>query len=123
MRLMILLCCLLGFAPSGFADDGKAQVTSALTKVSERVYAVRIVSVDGRNLPEGGRQLLRLAPGTHRLGLVAIIERSNSMKIRDRRTPRPQTLEVTIEAGKHYEIGARVLDPAYGEWVAYVAER
>jgi hypothetical protein len=91
-----------------------------LSRQSERVYAVRVVSVDGRNLPENGRQSLPLAPGRHKLGIVALIERDHSFGLRDRRRPSSKFVEIDVVEGQQYRIGAKVLDARYEEWSAVV---
>lgn len=122
-RIGLLLCTLLllGAAAAQAGDQG--QVISVLTKQSERVYAVRIISVDGRNLPEGGRQLVRLDPGKRRLGVVALIERDNAFGLRNRQRPEPKYVEIDVEAGKHYRIGAKVQDARYQEWTTVIEFR
>ncbi len=120
--LRILGFALMAFAGAVSAAD-RGQVTSVLTRDSERLYAVRIVSVDGANLPEGGRNLIRLEPGKRRLGLVALIERDNSFNMRRNIRPQPQHVDIDVEAGKHYKVGAKVQDPAFENWTPVVEFR
>jgi hypothetical protein len=120
VRAIALALMLL--APSMVFADDKGQVTSVLTRQSERLYAVRVVSVDGENLPMA-RQLIRLEPGKRRLGVVALIERDNAFNLNRRERPQPKYVEIDVEAGKHYRIGAKVNDPAYREWSTVVEFR
>lgn len=123
-RLAALLCVLFLLAvPTVQAADAEGQVTSVLTRQSERLYAVRIISVDGRNLPEGGRQLVRLEPGKRRLGVVALIERDNAFGLTQRNRPAPKYVDIDVEAGKHYRVGAKVQDPRYRDWTTVVEFR
>jgi|GEM_PF-5448969 len=114
---------LLALIAAPLAAAEKGQVTSVLTQDSQRLYAVRIISVDGQNLPEGGRNLLRLEAGKHRLGLVALIERDNSFALRRSERPKPQHVDIDVESGKHYRIGAKVLDAGYQNWTPVVEFR
>lgn len=113
----------LFLAATPLAAAEKGQVTSVLTQDSQRLYAVRIISVDGENLPAGGRNLLRLEPGKRRLGLVALIERDNAFALRRKDRPQPQHVDIEIEAGKHYRIGAKVQDATYREWTPVIEFR
>ena len=117
----LALALALSATPLIAADKG--QVTSVLTRTSERLFAVRIISVDGENLPAGGRNLIRLDPGKRRLGLVALIERDNSFDLRRHRQPQPQEVEIDVESGKFYRIGAKVRDATYRDWTPVVEFR
>lgn len=121
LKLVSLLLALMATPLAAAADKG--QVTSILTKDSQRLYAVRIISVDGENLPAGGRNLLRLAPGKRRLGLVALIERDNAFALRRKDRPQPQHVDIDVEAGKHYRIGAKVQDATYRDWTPFIEFR
>lgn len=121
-RVLSFLCLLLFLGTVAQAAD-QGQVTSVLTKQSERVYAVRIISIDGRNLPEGGRQLVRLDPGKRKLGVVALIERDNAFGLRNRQRPEPKYIDIEVEAGKHYRVGAKVQDARYQDWTTVVEYR
>ena len=121
-KLCAVALALMLLNPSVAVADDKGQVTSVLTRQSERQYAVRVISVDGQNLPMA-RQLIRLAPGKRRLGVVALIERDNAFHLNRRERPQPQYIEIDVEAGKHYRIGAKVNDPAYREWSTMVEFR
>jgi|CXWL01.1.fsa_nt_gi hypothetical protein len=114
---------LLVLAAGSVSAADKGQVTSVLTRNAERVFAVRIISVDGENLPEGGRNLVRLAPGKRRLGLVALIERDNSFNLRRQQQPEPQEVDIDVESGKHYRVGAKVTDAGYRNWTPVIEFR
>ena len=116
-------CLLLALMAAPLAAAEKGQVSSVLTQDSQRLYAVRIISVDGENLPEGGRNLMRLAPGKRRLGVVALIERDNSFALRRSERPEPQHIDIDVESGKHYRIGAKVLDAGYRNWTPVIEFR
>ena len=88
-KLCAVALALMLLNPSVAVADDKGQVTSVLTRQSERLYAVRVISVDGQNLPMA-RQLIRLAPGKRRLGVVALIERDNAFHLNRRERPQPQ---------------------------------
>lgn len=121
--LLKISCALLVLSAGSVSAADKGQVTSVLTRNAERVYAVRIISVDGENLPEGGRNLVRLAPGKRRLGLVALIERDNAFNLRRQQQPQPQEVDIDVESGKQYRVGAKVTDPGYRNWTPVIEFR
>ncbi len=118
-----IACLLLALVMTPLAAADKGQVTSVLTQDSQRLYAIRIISIDGENLAAGGRQLVRLEPGKRRLGLVALIERDNAFALRRSDRPKPQHVDIDIEAGKHYRIGAKVQDATYRDWTPVIEFR
>lgn len=118
----VLLIAVVALLPlSAWAGD-QGQITSILTRQSERAFAVRIVTVDGKNLPYG-RTLIRLDAGKHRLGVVPLIERDNAFNLANRDRPQAQTIDIEVEAGKHYRIGAKVKDARYQDWSALIEYR
>jgi hypothetical protein len=116
-RILVALVGLLLWVPSTALAGGQGQVTSVLTRQSERLFAVRVISIDGHNMPSA-RSLVRLQPGKRRLGVIALIERDNAFNLRNRDRPQPQYVDIDVEAGKHYRIGAKVSDARYQEWTA-----
>ena len=121
-RLFAIALAALIWAPLPSLAADKGQVTSVMTRQSERLFAVRIISVDGVNQPSA-RPLIRLNPGKRRLGVIALIERDNAFHLNRRQQPKPQYVEIEVEAGKHYRIGAKVSNADYKDWTAVIEYR
>lgn len=94
------------FTTSPREPHGK--VSGDLGQPTRDIYPVRIVRLNGHNIPAGGREMLWLTPGEYELQLsvTARMLRAAPGNLRPRRDERMQPLQLTVEEGASYRIGA-----------------
>ena len=84
---------------------------------AQKIFPVRVTVVDGDNVSDRKTSLL-LTPGRHTLRLLALIDDATML------SPGPYrktfledgVLEIEIEEGKRYLIGAKLLGPRRRQW-------
>jgi hypothetical protein len=99
----------LALAASG-VDEPRAIVAVAYDGIAQQVHPVLIQAVDGKQQVQPLRDTLWLAPGKHTLRLAARLD-DNAVRLRGpvgARAAAPAVLELEVEAGKRYLIGAKV---------------
>lgn len=84
------------------------QVIGDIGQPTRDIYPVRVVRVNGHNVPGAGRSVLWLKPGDYQLHLSAEARMLRNVpgNLRPRRDERMGALELTVEEGKTYRIGA-----------------
>ncbi|MDX1626750.1 MAG: hypothetical protein R3323_09575 [Wenzhouxiangellaceae bacterium] len=99
----------LAAASTGTAEEeaGKAHVSGGPGYPANDLFAVEFAEIDGRNIPD--REDLWLEPGTYRLTVI-VPERFTESKINQSQrfdTTDYVDFDLTVEAGKRYEIRGR----------------
>ena len=91
-------------------DAGKAVVAVAYDGVPQQVHPVLIQEIDGRPQPKPLRDTIWLDPGKHTLRLAPLLD-DNARIGRDNSSSSGAnhgTLEIEVQAGKRYLIGAKI---------------
>jgi hypothetical protein len=102
------------------ADLSKGIVTVAYDGIPKDVYPVAILEVDGKLQPPPLRETLWLTPGKHTFKLAAKVQdgktllRGNNYNSRDK--SKPGVLEIEVEAGKRYHLGAKLNGYRTSDW-------
>jgi len=120
--LLASFATLLVLATAGADASSRAIVTVAYDGVTQQVHPVWIQTVDGRQQPQPLRDTLWLEPGKHTLRLAARFD-DNAVARRgriDSRAPQHGVLEIQVEAGKRYLIGAKVDPRNAADWTPVV---
>lgn len=105
-------------ATAGADAPSRGIVTVAYDAVAQQVHPVWIQTVDGRQQPAPLRDTLWLEPGKHTLRLAARLD-DNGVARRtriDAKDPQHALLEIDVEAGKRYLIGAKVDSRHSADW-------
>jgi len=102
LLLHISLFFLVGFTLNAYAFEGTGSecgTVSTLQKppLTKRIYSAFIMSIDGKSVVTGKTQF-RLMPGKH---VLKVHESGNSRRSKE--------LEVEVEVGKKYHIGAKFI--------------
>jgi hypothetical protein len=122
--LVIATCGALALAAGVAAADpdaAKGVVAVAYDGIPDKVHPVTILDIDGKVQPQPLRDTYYLEPGKHTLRLGAVIgdfagvQRGNV----DRKDAK-RTLEIEVEAGKRYLIGAKLEGRTAAEWTPVV---
>ena len=98
-------------------DEDKGVVAVAYDGKTEDVFPVLILDLDGKVQPQPLRDVYYLAPGKHtfRLGAIldssANVQRSNAYGKDEKRV-----LEIEVEAGKRYLVGAKLVNRKAADW-------
>lgn len=108
---------LVALGASAGPDDDKGVVAVAYDGKTEDVFPVLILDIDGKVQPQPLRDVYYLAPGKHtfRLGAIldssANVQRSNAYGKDEKRV-----LEIEVEAGKRYLVGAKLVNRKAADW-------
>jgi hypothetical protein len=104
-------------------EEAYGIVTTFPSNVPGYVYPARISTIDGDNIAAADeRRSFQLPPGTHTIRIVADLSQATG-KVRSVYTPRseqPGTVEIFVEAGRRYYIGAYFEGGRADEWEAKV---
>jgi len=98
-------------------DQDKGVVAVAYDGKTEDVFPVIILDIDGKVQPQPLRDVYYLTPGKHtfRLGAIldssANVQRSNAYGKDEKRV-----LEIEVEAGKRYLVGAKLVNRKAADW-------
>jgi hypothetical protein len=125
-RLAIALVVALG-ASTAWAgpDTDKGVVAVAYDGKTEDVFPVLILDLDGKVQPLPLKDVYYLTPGKHTLRLGAILDDSaNVMRSNVNNSDAKRTLDIEVEAGKRYLIGAKLVNRKAADWqpVVYKVE-
>jgi hypothetical protein len=117
-RLAIALVVALGAATAlAGPDTDKGVVAVAYDGKTEDVFPVLILDLDGKVQPLPLKDVYYLAPGKHTLRLGAILDDSaNVMRSNVNGSDAKRTLEIEVEAGKRYLIGAKLVNRKAADW-------
>jgi hypothetical protein len=108
---------LVALGASAGPDEDKGVVAVAYDGKTEDVFPVLILDIDGKVQPQPLRDVYYLAPGKHtfRLGAIldssANVQRSNAYGKDEKRV-----LEIEVEAGKRYLVGAKLVNRKAADW-------
>jgi len=102
----MLAACAAQAPVAGRSDVPHGKVIGLVDRTAADLHAVQIDRVDGRQLGGAHRQVVRLEPGLHTLGLTgAVVEEGfNTALSRPARPEASNELELEIEAGKVYYV-------------------
>jgi len=117
--LAIALALVVAPVPCASADETAAQGVIAVAHdgIPHRVHPVLILEIDGKLQPLPLREVHFLAPGRHSLRLgVVFDERAGLQRGRVDAPGAKRVLEVDVEAGKRYLIGAKLEGRGATEW-------
>jgi hypothetical protein len=119
LRKLSLVALAAGALLAAGADDApRGVVTVAYDGVPQRVHPVAIQQVDGKEQPHPYRDTHFLPAGKHSFRLAPVftdaanIQRGNS----GRRDAAASVLEIEVEAGKRYVIGAKLEGRKASDW-------
>lgn len=108
-----------GLTSVGATDPSRGVVAVAYDGKTQQVYPVSIQEIDGKVQPLPLRETHYMAPGKHTFRLAPVFDSSANL-IRgnsDRRgSDAAAVLEIDVQAGKRYLIGAKVEDRKAAEW-------
>ena len=141
IRMLGLL--VIGWALSGCmearmlsSDEPYGVVTTFTSNIPEKVYPAYIAVIDGNSVQTTGsvggmgqdpraylrtrKHTFRLPPGEHTIRIVAdLSDATGTLQSTGGYTPRgeqPGTIELFVEAGRQYYIGARLTGTRKNEW-------
>lgn len=115
--LLAAVVALGAFGAAAGPDDEKGVVAVAYDGKTQDVFPVVILDLDGKVQPLPYKDVYYLAPGKHTLRLGAIldssanVQRGNSYSKQENRT-----LELEVEAGKRYLVGAKLVNRKAADW-------
>jgi hypothetical protein len=104
---------------SAAADPERGIVTVAYDGKPQQVFPVTIQEIDGKIQPLPTRETHYLAPGKHSFRLAPVfddwakMQRGTNLR---RGEDAAAVLEIDVEAGKRYVIGAKIEDRKSAEW-------
>lgn len=113
----VLVLSFGAFPAAADPDAEKGVVAVAYDGKPQGVFPVLILDIDGKVQPLPHRDVYYLAPGKHSLRLGAVLDDNANLQrgnIGSRDAKR--TLEIEVEAGKRYLVGAKVEDRSAAEW-------
>lgn len=117
-RMALVLGVALGaLGAAAGPDQDMGVVAVAYDGKTEDVFPVFILDIDGKVQPQPLRDVYYLAPGKHtfRLGAIldssANVQRSNAYGKDEKRV-----LEIEVEAGKRYLVGAKLVNRKAADW-------
>ena len=98
-------------------DQGKGVVAVAYDGKTQDVFPVLILDIDGKVQPQPPRDVYYLEPGKHTFRLGALLDSSANVQ-RGNASGRDEkrTLEIQVEAGKRYLIGAKLTSRSAADW-------
>ena len=114
-------------------DEPYGTITTASSNIPGKIYPAWVATIDGKNQQSGNvlaspmanaRHTFRLPPGQHTIRIVADLRQATGV-IPATYTPRsqqPGTIEIFVERGREYYLGARLTGSRSDEWEAVVWE-
>ena len=109
----------LGLAAIGAADPSRGVVTVAYDGKTQQVFPVAIQEVDGRIQPLPLRETHFMTPGKHTFRLAPVFDDNANIQrgnVNRRGSDVAAVLEIDVQAGKRYLIGAKIEDRKAAEW-------
>ena len=108
---------LVALGASAGPDEDKGVVAVAYDGKTEDVFPVLILDIDGKVQPQPLRDVYYLAPGKHTFRLGAILDSSaNVQRSSSHGRDEKRTLEIEVEAGKRYLVGAKLVNRKAADW-------
>jgi hypothetical protein len=125
--LVLAIAAVLLAACSGIPrephEEAYGVVTTFPANIPGYIYPARISVIDGKNVSiHDPRTTFRLRPGTHTVQIVADLSDATS-KVRSVHTPKseqPGKVEIFVEAGRRYHVGAYFRSGHADTWEARV---
>lgn len=109
----------LAFGSALAGDPSKGVVTVAYDGKTQQVFPVAIQEIDGKVQPLPLRETHFMAPGKHTFRLAPVFD-DNANIVRGNTGRRggdeAAVLEIDVQAGKRYLIGAKLEDRKAAEW-------
>ena len=114
-------------------DEPYGTITTASSNIPAKIYPAWVATIDGKNQQSGNvltspmahtRHTFRLSPGRHTIRIVADLRQATGV-IPATYTPRsqqPGTIEIFVERGREYYLGALLNGSRSDEWEAVVWE-
>jgi hypothetical protein len=112
-------------------DEPYGTITTASSNIPAKIYPTWVATIDGKNQQSGNvltspmantRHTFRLSPGHHTIRIVADLRQATGV-IPATYTPRsqqPGTIEIFVERGREYYLGALLNGSRSDEWEAVV---
>ncbi len=108
LGLLLSIPALADRIPFARPGDDAARIVGQPGMPSNDIYPVRFIAIDGVNLPNRGREVIWLEPGSYTLTVSAEIRNPSARRFtRDRHETGYNAIEVVVEAGKTYHIGMK----------------
>jgi hypothetical protein len=113
-----------GCASSAPGDVDYAIITTNASDIPGKIYPAYLAKVDDREVKGGSgllgrQQVVRVEPGVHRVRLTADLSRATGVLSKPGYTPRDEQagdVEIEVEAGKRYFMGARLTANRLDQW-------
>lgn len=103
-------------SPYASTDEAHGVIRGDFSRRSEDIYPIQIRKVDGQEFP-GKRNVMYLKPGERTITAFILADGLTSMDIRrGLRNDEPQTLTLEVEAGKTYQVGAKLNRKGREQW-------
>ena len=109
----------LGLVSVGAADPSRGVVAVAYDGVPQQVHPVAIQEIDGKIQPLPLRDTHYLAPGKHSFRLAPVFDSNANIQrgnLYRRGSDAAAVLEIEVEAGKRYLIGAKLENRKAADW-------
>lgn len=116
---LLIAIALSALGTAVVADPSKGVVTVAYDGKPQQVFPVLIQDIDGKAQPLPLRETLYMAPGKHTFRLAPVLDSSANIQkgnAHRRGSDEAAVLEIDVEAGKRYLIGAKLDDRKAAEW-------
>lgn len=122
--LAALVLATAACASSTAGDADYAIITTNASDISGKIYPAYVSKVDDREIKGGtgrfGRkEVVRVEPGVHKVRLTADLSRATGVLSKPGYTPRdqqPGDIEIEVEAGKRYFLGAQLTANRRDQW-------
>ena len=114
-------------------DEPYGTITTASSNIPGKIYPAWVATIDGKNQQSGdvltgpmvsARHTFRLPPGKHTIRIVADLRQATGVipAIYTPRSQQPGTIEIFVERGREYYLGALLTGSRSDEWEAVVWE-
>lgn len=122
--MVIALTAITGCASSTAGDADYAIISTNASDISGKIYPAFLAKVDDREVKggtglNGRKQVVRVEPGVHTVRLTADLSSATGVLSKPgytRRDRQPGDLELEVEAGKRYFLGAQLTANRRDEW-------
>jgi len=123
MLVALAAVAITACASSGTDNVDYAVLTTNASDIPGKIYPAFLAKVDDREITGGSglygrKSALRVSPGTHTVRLTADLSQATGV-VSSTYTPRDKqagNLEIDVEAGKRYFLGARLTADRTDEW-------
>lgn len=102
--------------------DPHGVVRLDVEKRAQHIYPVKVVEINGNRVTVDDKIALWLKPGTHTLTVRGMVDRDNTFGVSRSvgQGNEKNSVEVTVEEGKVYYIGAKINPREGGRWAPVV---